>query len=620
MAELKASPRNSALGAISDALRKARDFGDRARIPLIDLGLGELLLGKTPEEINEWAYGNAPLQVVGRGTGSRVPQLKRGRAEQLADTIFAAPMARPLVRVARAVPRALEHGAREFAHASAAANPAVVKGRGGNWNPQLDPRTALRSEMRAENMSPEDAAKLGVDPESYERAKAIDTWIQGPLAKYMMRDMATEGDPIRRLADEGILHVKPDELNFNMDAYGRWPLEGQTFLAKSDTAKAWEGASDNAIGITPRWQLAPEPGSTKFSRENPWVDKLPEDAPIFSLVEPHTMPDSLGLDQLIQSTYDDLLEGSLRLEQLKSGSFGVEAAVRRAHNKRVAQEAAQEAEVLKNLISEATVEHKAYPEGYRWMELKAPDPEAWEEAHRHLPPAEWDNQVAEFRRNRYNQLRKALNAEGDYMGHCVGDYCDSVLEGGTRIFSLRDPQGKPLVTVEARKSGEVHDFEDQAYQWVARHRPELDIESDEYMEAVMDKMIEFSHAPRPDWTIHQIKGSGKKDPTQAITQEDLQRVQPYIQDFLNTQEWSKVKDLPNAKLRDMRDLYGDRLPEGSKRFMTFEEQQEFNKLYPNLESDLSRQLNEGDWEVEFAEGGLVRGPDFFENLEAFLRG
>lgn len=41
-----------------------------------------------------------------------------------------------------------------------------------------------------------------------------------------------------------------------------------------------------------------------------------------------------------------------------------------------------------------------------------------------------------------------LRTEGGKMGHCVGSYCDDVMKGNTRIFSLRDPSNMPYVTME----------------------------------------------------------------------------------------------------------------------------------------------------------------------------
>jgi hypothetical protein len=41
-----------------------------------------------------------------------------------------------------------------------------------------------------------------------------------------------------------------------------------------------------------------------------------------------------------------------------------------------------------------------------------------------------------------------LTREGDLMGHCVGDYLDTVQEGDTIIMSLRDAKNQPHATVE----------------------------------------------------------------------------------------------------------------------------------------------------------------------------
>lgn len=44
----------------------------------------------------------------------------------------------------------------------------------------------------------------------------------------------------------------------------------------------------------------------------------------------------------------------------------------------------------------------------------------------------------------------ALDREGSLMRHCVGYYAKAVAEGGTRIYSLRDPSNAPKLTIEAR--------------------------------------------------------------------------------------------------------------------------------------------------------------------------
>lgn len=49
-----------------------------------------------------------------------------------------------------------------------------------------------------------------------------------------------------------------------------------------------------------------------------------------------------------------------------------------------------------------------------------------------------------------------LAVEGNLMNNCVGSYFEAVEEGKCRIFSLRDPQNKPHVTIETDNS--IHDF------------------------------------------------------------------------------------------------------------------------------------------------------------------
>jgi hypothetical protein len=67
---------------------------------------------------------------------------------------------------------------------------------------------------------------------------------------------------------------------------------------------------------------------------------------------------------------------------------------------------------------------KEYNDGYKWVELKHDtDPK---------------------------KTQAALKSEGEMMGHCVGGYCPDVESGEIKIFSLRSPDGKSHVTIEAR--------------------------------------------------------------------------------------------------------------------------------------------------------------------------
>lgn len=89
-AELKPTPRHKGWGALSDMLRAGRDFANKADLPVIG-PLGDATIGKAPEEVNEWSYGNMPVQInplAGR-TASYVPEIKRGRKEGVADVVGA---------------------------------------------------------------------------------------------------------------------------------------------------------------------------------------------------------------------------------------------------------------------------------------------------------------------------------------------------------------------------------------------------------------------------------------------------------------------------------------------------------------------------------------------------
>ncbi len=73
---IQASPQSPALAWIAEKLRNARSAGDTVTIPYLG-GVGTMMLGKSPEEVTELSYGNAPMQVP---QITRVPQFKAGRA------------------------------------------------------------------------------------------------------------------------------------------------------------------------------------------------------------------------------------------------------------------------------------------------------------------------------------------------------------------------------------------------------------------------------------------------------------------------------------------------------------------------------------------------------------
>lgn len=211
------------------------------------------------------------------------------------------------------------------------------------------------------------------------------------------------------------------------------------------------------------------------------------------------------------------------------------------------EELARKAEEAKNRGLEAgpwMKEHKAYPTGFKWMEY---DPTYVRGPGYKGPFGASEYSIDKVKRA---QFQHALSAEGESMGHCVGSYCDSVLSGQTRILSLRDPKGRPHVTVEVRPVSAAH----SRSQAVWNTLPES-IKSgyEEYFRGTGRHSMDFGR-DFPEWAkknhpelftdppmnITQIKGKGNAAPVAEYL--------PYVQDFVRSGKWGDVGDLQNTGL------------------------------------------------------------------------
>lgn len=654
---IAASPQSPVLGALARHLRAARDLGDEARIPLIDMGLGELLLGKAPEEIEEWSYGNLPFQQGREGVGSRVPQLKRGRAEGVMDTAFGALDAAGLAGLARrGMTRAAGSAGSRFA-----ANPipqiGAIKPRGGNWIPgdvessienlfrkEYSPasvdlqRTALEM-ARQRGYGDDMIAELARGLQQRETPIALNRWIEGPLTKYIKRDMATPEDPIRRLAEQGVSHIAIPENRLLPPTYVAEARAAAGFpeggVSTDFRGSFWENLSDGSVHVGPARYLQEEP---KLMKENPWMRNLDPESDVYGIRG--SLESKLGFDHLIDELSNAMNPDSglprnllLRPEQMQQ--MGVEKAVRHvdAINKwREAQRVAADAE-LANKAAVVREYAENNPKGLRWMEL-GPEKEVDEAliqvgrdggAKVELPGEEvrYFNSPEEAKKHIIERrLEKQLRYEGDTMGHCVGGYCPDVLAGRSRIFSLRDARGEPHVTIEVappKPRGEAStDYflnhvlpkitgnpqaGDELFARVASQADFYDVP------AALEKAVRES----PEY-IEWVRGQDPADLVQVKGKQNLKpkdEYLPFVQDFLRNSpvgEWGSISDLKNTGLRDMRSLYGEEYPEGLPRFMTEKEQQQFNLDYPQVNSRISRDLDAGiDWEPDdgYAAGGLV---------------
>lgn len=189
-------------------------------------------------------------------------------------------------------------------------------------------------------------------------------------------------------------------------------------------------------------------------------------------------------------------------------------------------------------------------------------------------------------------LENALKYEGDTMGHCVGGYCPDVLEGRSRIFSLRDAKGEPHVTIEVEPQSRIG-FREGEGPKTAEERFDL---KTEWLKGVESGKIgdDVSFAqwwrsqhgiPEPErpLQISQIKGKQNRAPKEEYL--------PYVQDFVRGGQWSDVGDIANAGLRDMKGYeplrkylegkgvkYERYIPESE--FKQFEDDFLMDRLYP----------------------------------------
>jgi hypothetical protein len=291
----------------------------------------------------------------------------------------------------------------------------------------------------------------------------------------------------------------------------------------------------------------------ELAKANPWVGKVDPNADLYSGV-----PSGLGFDHIIDVLKQDVEAGRIRPEQLNK--ISMEQAVRRTAE--FDQEMAKKMREAQIKATEGFPVHKEYPEGYKWIELALPEPkipegsvfEEYNGMQRLFGPdgeslsigATKEEATKLYKRQeREKQLEDALQYEGDTMGHCVGGYCPDVLEGRSRIYSLRDTKGEPHVTVELQPNQHL-DYNKWYEQQPTSYKALLNAKRSEpgydpYQEPAYLAARE-ALPPR----IVQIKGKQNAAPKEGYL--------PFVQDFVKGGKWSDIGDFRNTGLIRKSDL------------------------------------------------------------------
>lgn len=449
----------------------------------------------------------------------------------------------------------------------------AVKGPGGMWHPEAVERLSkpLASQLAGPLGVPAYRQGIGNVADAIEGAKASEAWSTKAIRNYLNRYAGTEKDPLKDVE----IPVRND-------------------------IRRWEEAWDEAVGTLPAERFT-KPDPISGTRENfPEAFKAPPDEKVFglkgnSIFRSVTNPSTDAIGQYLSHVGDYLRQN---VDPAKLQQYDLVRAVREtaANDARVAKQM----EKAQSDSTRTLPVHKAYPDGFKWVELKLPeklteeqgkqvrelkgkDLAEFEKQHGTAPDGMWEaigpdgkplknsytGEIARAATPEEAWLAGRLAEEGNTMGHCVGGYCPSVARGESKIFSLRDPKGKSHVTVEVSKGGDVNRYSPE--EWfenlagdelrkkigdMPRRETNFFREMREWRQRVMaEPAYNEWLASRPN-NIEQIKGKQNRAPNKEYL--------PYVQDFVREGKWGDVGDLGNTGLIE-------RTRDGKRDFYTSEE-------------------------------------------------
>jgi hypothetical protein len=430
--------------------------------------------------------------------------------------------------------------------------------------------------IKAEQLAVKDAqlAKARADMEAARQARGFTPEMM-TSSQARIRDLERERDFID--AQMGI-HAEVQPTGYNVTRARReagFPEEG---MGVSDLAKKWEDRADTFVNELEAFDLTS--AYPEVLKDNPWLLKVPPETRVYDMLR--GADEDLGFAHLTDELRNALnpesgLPRELLLKYSDLDKMSVPQVAKRVDEIN-AWRSVQKAEAdMARAGNAATQVVKEYPEqGIKWVELRAPevdvkalgyttekvgdlyhavDPQgnvvlntrssSAEEALKRAKPAP-------------KELEDALKYEGETMGHCVGGYCPDVVEGRSRIYSLRDKKGQPHVTIEVQPvpgSDPVADIFRQLprEEQMRIREAALGKENAKMDQFVIGREADENRAKvraymlneRPDLAdlkpaedIVQIKGKGNKAPKEDYL--------PAVQDFVRSGNFGKVGDLQNT--------------------------------------------------------------------------
>jgi hypothetical protein len=403
-------------------------------------------------------------------------------------------------------------------------------------------------------------------------AVALNQWVDTKVRKYLRNQAGTEADPILKTIESGVEHnFQPTMGDTKYSVRNKRLQVGkpEVGIAKTELGKEFEYKIDSMFDPKSSEEVKqilndPLPFADPNTAERFRASKLRTelDLPIQNEKDVEALrllneipdknvytlsgtniTDRLGLNHVSDVLMEDLQTGRLRPEQLNQMS--IEKAIRRA-----AEYDAEKAKAMTKAHAtsvEGMPIPKAYDDGYKWVELKHDtDPK---------------------------KTQSALKSEGEMMGHCVGGYCPEVESGEIKIFSLRSPDGKSHVTIEARpqfsmtlwrnanldainSNPKLKQYDFNMNSLDNDHKYGYRMTERDYVTEMTKEMKKLGINPvePPSYMeLHQVKGKQNKRPDE--------KYQSYISDFVKNNptkhEIVLVEELQNTNLMNVQDVVDD---------------------------------------------------------------
>jgi len=480
-------------------------------------------------------------------------------------------------------------------------------------------------------------AKEAIDSASADIA--LENWMDTKLRKYIQTDMGTLNDPMLKLLDQysGPLTSLTDPV---FDAAGTKqkirsqdaeagrervgigslynPVTGEEYDTERPSvleaekmglipsaAQYYEDSVDSLINSYPMLERAGEFIRSAKEPYPEWIKNLPRETRLHSFKEHrvkdrlehtpwgnwgpadaeywgnHTFPEmSFIIKTLRHAVYDskgvvpqeddygyfEPLPHSLRLDEKKLQKMSVVDATTHALKIKRWQEKNAQAKDLKRTIYAM---EKSYPEeGFSWKRIggRTDDPATTKE------------------------IEEALRYEGGSLVHCIGkrgsSYCQAITQGTSEVFSLRDAENNPKVTIQVSVSipQEIRDSIVEQVREDYSGRPRMMVDS-----AIEMALTRWS-AQNPDKLVRSVK-----EIKSLANTKPADKYIPFVQDFITNGPYRIDRidgDLEHSDLVPVNSL------SDSERGVFFARNPEFVGEF------IPKQML-GDREQGYAKGGLV---------------